>query len=88
MSKDKDREKLTYRQFKDWCNERCCDGKWSAMHALIAIKLIDIMENQTFWKKNSEWENNWKQYAMQLISSVENANTELKECGENKENES
>lgn len=74
MDKNKDITKLTYRQFKDWCNERCCDGRWSAMHALIAINIIEAMDKQSFWKKNSEWENNWKQYAIQLVSSVENVN--------------
>lgn len=31
---------MSYKEFKDYCNERACDGKWSIFEAMACINII------------------------------------------------
>ena len=31
---------MTYKEFKDYCNERACDGRWSMFEAMSCISII------------------------------------------------
>lgn len=37
---------MTYKEFKDYCNQRICDGRWTIREAMYCIALIeDVEEN-------------------------------------------
>lgn len=47
-------EEMTYQEFKNWCNDRACDGKWSmleAMACLQVIREIDSIKIKGLFKK-------------------------------------
>lgn len=35
---------VSYKEFKEWCNERACDGCWSFQDAIISSQIIDQVE--------------------------------------------
>ena len=37
-------KRMTYKEFKAYCNERACDGKWSFDEALNCIAIIDKID--------------------------------------------
>jgi len=37
--------KMTYVEFKDWCNARACDGQWSMVQAATCIAAINDVES-------------------------------------------
>lgn len=60
-------KEMTYKEFKDYCNERACDGRWSMIEALNCIKIIEeinaikvkvlgfIMRKKTEQAREKEW---------------------------------
>ena len=53
-------EKMTYKEFKDFCNRRAADGEWEWSQAIICTSVIGIIEgsNKGFFKnkkKEREW---------------------------------
>lgn len=59
-------EKMTYQEFKDYCNDRACDGKWSMLEAMACIDVIKKIDSikvkglfkkkQTLKARELEWE--------------------------------
>lgn len=39
-TKDLDLEKMTYQEFKKYCNDRISDGRWSMLEAMACIDVI------------------------------------------------
>ena len=37
--------KMTYKEFKDWCNHRAQDGNWSLLTAMACLSVIQEMES-------------------------------------------
>ena len=35
---------LTYKEFKDFCQERACDGRWSMLEAMACIDIIEEID--------------------------------------------
>lgn len=35
---------VSYKEFKEWCNERACDGRWSFQDAIVSSQIIDRVE--------------------------------------------
>ena len=46
---------MTFKQFKQWCNERACDGCWGSHDALYCINLVQKMMEIPWWKRNKTW---------------------------------
>lgn len=46
---------MTFKQFKQWCNERACDGCWGYNEAVYCIELLDTMMKIPFWRRNKVW---------------------------------
>lgn len=46
---------MTFKQFKQWCNERACDGCWGCNEAVYCIELLDNMMKIPFWRRNKVW---------------------------------
>lgn len=35
---------VSYKEFKEWCNKRACDGRWSIQDAIVSSQIIDQVE--------------------------------------------
>ena len=46
---------MTYKEFKDWCNDRVCDGCWGALTAMICVEIVRDMGSTPFWKRRKKW---------------------------------
>ena len=33
-------EEMSYQDFKKWCNDRSCDGKWDMLEAMACLHII------------------------------------------------
>lgn len=47
-------ENMSYQEFRTYCNDRTCDGKWSMLEAIAClevIKEIDSIKVKGFFKK-------------------------------------
>ena len=52
-------EEMSYQDFKKWCNDRACDGRWDmleAMACLDVIKEIDKIKVKGLFKKKKTLE--------------------------------
>lgn len=43
-----DVSKMTYKEFKDWCNHRAADGNWSLLTAMACLSVIEEIENRKY----------------------------------------
>lgn len=53
-------ERMTYKEFLDFCGQRAADGKWGISQAMVCLTVRGIIEinNKGFlkkWKKEKEW---------------------------------
>lgn len=46
---------MTLKQFKQWCNDRCCDGCWGFDEAKFCVELLDDMNRIPWWRRNKTW---------------------------------
>lgn len=73
------RHNMTFKQFKQWCNERACDGCWGMITAMACIDLIQRLNKIPFWKREKEWKNNYeKQVLEEIVTPIENKMRELR----------
>lgn len=57
-------DRMTYKEFRDWCNRRACDGCWGIRGALICLVVIDEVESVHSWlpwKKKKLKEKRWQE---------------------------
>ena len=49
-------ERMTYKEFLDFCDQRAADGKWGIHQHLVCLKVIDFIENTSrgFFKKKKK----------------------------------
>jgi hypothetical protein len=47
--------RMTLKQFKQWCNERACDGCWGFNDAKFCIELLDDMNKIPWWRRKKVW---------------------------------
>lgn len=40
-----DLKEMSYKEFKDWCNERACDGQWNMLEAMACLDVIDSIDS-------------------------------------------
>ena len=67
-------EEMSYKEFKHYCNERACDGKWTADEALMCIKImreIDSIEVKVLGIRSTKQtkqakENAWNKFKEKL----------------------
>lgn len=58
---------ITYKEFKDWCNERAQDGQWGALVAMTSINILDKMKHVSFWKKRRVWREEYEAQASAIV---------------------
>lgn len=47
---------MTYKQFKQWCNERASDGCWGFREAISCIEILRNLKKLPFWKRKKMWD--------------------------------
>lgn len=57
---------MTFKQFRRWCNDRACDGRWGYDEAVFCIELVNKMMKIPFWRRNKVW----KRIELKVLSSV------------------
>ena len=62
-------DNITFKQFKEWCNDRTCDGCWGMLEALACIDLIDRVSLISFWKREKLWR---KEYEEKILKEIVN----------------
>ena len=49
---------MTFKEFREWCNDRACDGCWGMNAATICIGVISEINDKPFWKRKKAWKKN------------------------------
>lgn len=65
-------EKMSYKEFKDFCNQRAADGRWGMSQAMICLNVIGKIEseNKGFFKKRKK-EEQWIELRGVVIDAFE-----------------
>lgn len=70
---------MKYKEFINWCNQRACDGCWSAGTALYCIEICKTINAEHFWKREKIWR---KKYEADVVKGiVEVINEERRKYG-------
>jgi hypothetical protein len=48
---------MTYKEFKNWCNDRSHDGCWGLTEAITCISAYEVVSIEPFWKREKVWNN-------------------------------
>lgn len=64
---------MTFKEFKDWCNQRTCDGCWSMQTAMYCIDLYAYIDSFAPWKKEKIWKAEYEDKVVNEIVNVINA---------------
>lgn len=62
---------MRFREFSRWCNERACDGMWSAQYATRCISIYEEMRNIPFWKREKVWREKYEDEVTKIISNID-----------------
>ena len=46
---------MSYKEFRSWCNQRCCDGYWGFNTIVTCAEIHHIVLNAPFWKREKIW---------------------------------
>lgn len=69
---------MTYKEFVCWCNERACDGCWSAITAIYCIEVVNKINALPFWKRKKEWLKVKDEIERDVVSVINEKIQELK----------
>ena len=72
---------ITYKEFKNWCNERAQDGQWGCLTAMTSITILDQMKQVGFWKKRRVWRENYQEQATSIVETTNRIANELAKKG-------
>ena len=67
---------MNYKQFRQWCNERACDGCWGYDTAVYCIRILDDLQKIPFWRRKKAWK---KIETRVLYAVVEPINKKIQE---------
>ena len=52
---------ITFKEFVEWANDRCCDGMWNLADAISSTNAIErVYKIKPFFGKKKARENEWK----------------------------
>lgn len=60
---------MTYKEFIEWCSDRCFDGCWSSKTAMYCLQIRDIINGEHFWKREKLWK---KEYEQMIVTNIVN----------------
>ena len=70
---------MSYREFREWCNQRACDGCWGMYEAMICIDICGEIQRLPFWKRKKKW----REYERDIVTQiVEPTNAKIREVTE------
>ena len=68
----KENDKMKFKDFVNWCNERACDGCWGMLTAMVCIDLIQQVRKIPFWKREKFWKENYEQQVLdEIVNPIE-----------------
>ena len=67
---------MTFKQFRQWCNDRACDGCWGKVEALLCIQFAQEIAQLPFWRREKEWKKIAQQMETLIINPI---NQKIKE---------
>lgn len=70
---------MKFKEFKDWCNQRACDGCWSRETAIYCIALYNTVQAFPFWKREKMWRERYEKDTVEKVVNVIEA--KMKEFG-------
>ena len=70
---------MKYKEFNDWCNQRACDGCWSADTAIYCIGVCETINSKPFWKREKVWREQYEEKIVRDIVKV--INEKMKKAG-------
>lgn len=70
---------MKYKEFVDWCNQRACDGCWSAGTAMYCIGICSTIDSYRFWKREKIWKEKYEEEVVRDV--VEVINEKRREMG-------
>lgn len=65
---------MTFKEFKDWCYQRACDGCWGMDTAVRCIAIHDIITKESRWKRKQEkiWKERFEKDVVEnIINPIE-----------------
>lgn len=78
---------MTYKEFKEWCNERACDGLWGFNTVITVINVLEEVKLSPFWKREKVWQKINKEHKI-VEKIVEPTNRKIEEYLRSEKNES
>lgn len=66
---------MKYKEFRQWCNERCCDGCWGLQEAIICTDIIKQIQSTSILHRKSRW----KELELVANEIVTKTNEKIKE---------
>lgn len=67
---------MTFKEFKNWCNERACDGCWGMLTSLTCIDIMNRINKLRWWKRKKAWEEIENQVMEEIVNPI---NAKIKE---------
>ena len=61
---------MTYRQFRNWCNDRAADGCWGFKEASLCCYVITEIQKLPFWKREKAWSGEEKFLVNNIINPI------------------
>lgn len=61
---------MKFKEFNNWCNDRACDGCWSAKTAIYCINVCSYINDFPFWKREKIWRENFENKIIKDIVEV------------------
>lgn len=61
---------MTYKAFHDWCADRCCDGCWGMLTAMVCMDIIGQMQSTPFWKRRKKWKEFEQKVEAEIVNPI------------------
>lgn len=69
---------MKYKEFKEWCNQRACDGFWGIQTVIKCTTIMNKYNKIPFWKREKVWAKSTdRDFAIELKRYTENRIEEL-----------
>lgn len=70
---------MKFKEFKDWCNDRACDGRWGMVASISCIEIMGQVNSQPFWKRERKWQELNTEYEIEnsIVIPINNKIAEL-----------
>lgn len=64
---------MTFKEFRNWCNQRACDGCWGRLDAMICLNILITIQKEPFWRREKVWKRDFEDRVInEIIIPIEN----------------